>query len=121
MPDVEPAPVADGAASRSVDRRTLLAGAAGALAAAGLGLSARAAGSAASVAAQSGPRFDPVLARRLQRALRDALRDPSTTAPGAILHVRSAKLGAWSGVAGLGRVAPDVPMRPRDRFRAGSI
>jgi hypothetical protein len=35
MPDVEPAPVADGAASRLVDRRTLLVGAAGELAAAG--------------------------------------------------------------------------------------
>ena len=31
------------------------------------------------------------------------------------------KLGAWTGAAGLGRVAPDVPMRPLDRFRAGSI
>jgi D-alanyl-D-alanine carboxypeptidase len=49
------------------------------------------------------------------------LRDPGTTAPGAILHVHGPKLGAWTGVAGLGRVAPDVPMRPRDRFRAGSI
>ena len=36
MPDVGLAPVADGAASRSIDRRTLLVGAAGALAAAGL-------------------------------------------------------------------------------------
>ncbi len=51
MPEVELAPVADGAASRLVDRRTL--------------------------------------------------------------H-------AWTGVAGLGRLAPAVPMRPADRFRAGS-
>jgi D-alanyl-D-alanine carboxypeptidase len=117
---VEADRVAEGAASRFVDRRTLLAGAAGPLAAAGLGRPARAAGSAMSVAARS-PRFDPALARRLQRALRDALRDPSMTAPGAILHVRSPKLGAWTGVAGLGRVAPDVAMRRADRFRAGSI
>ena len=121
MPDVELAAPASRAASRSVDRRTLLLGAAGALAAAGLGRPARAAGYATSVASRSGPRIDPVLARRLQRALRDALADPSVHAPGAILHVRSPKLGAWTGVAGLGRVAPDLPMRRADRFRAGSI
>jgi D-alanyl-D-alanine carboxypeptidase len=118
MPDLDPVPRADGAASRSIDRRTLLVGAAGAVAAAGLSGPA-AAGYARSMAA--GPPFDPALARQLQRALRAALRDPSTHAPGAILHVRSAKLGAWTGVAGLGRVAPDVPMRRADRFRAGSI
>jgi D-alanyl-D-alanine carboxypeptidase len=121
MPDVGLAPVANGAARRFVDRRTLLVGAAGALAAAGLSGPARAAGSATSLAARAGPRFDPDLARRLQRALRAALRDPSVHAPGAILHVRSPKLGRWTGVAGLGRVAPKVPMRPGDRFRAGSI
>jgi D-alanyl-D-alanine carboxypeptidase len=121
MSDVGLAPVSNGAASRFVDRRTLLVGAAGALAAAGLSRPARAAGSATSLAARAGPRFDPDLARRLQRALRAALRDPSVHAPGAILHVRSPKLGRWTGVAGLGRVAPKVPMRPGDRFRAGSI
>jgi D-alanyl-D-alanine carboxypeptidase len=121
MLDVEFAPRADRAGSGGVDRRTLLAGAAGAVAVAGLTGPARAAGYATSVAARSGQRFDPQLARRLQRALRDALRDPSITAPGAILHVRSPKLGAWTGVAGLGRVEPDVPMHRRDRFRAGSI
>ena len=121
MPDVGLAPVANGAASRFVDRRTLLVGAAGAVAAAGLSGPARAAGSATSLAARAGPRFDPHLARRLQRALRHALRDPSTHFPGAILHVQSPKLGRWSGAAGLGRVAPAEPMRPGDRFRAGSI
>lgn len=110
-----------GATSRLVDRRTLLVGAAGTLAAAGLRRPARAAGYATSMPALSGTRFDPDLARRLQRVLRDTLRDPSITAPGAILHVRSATLGAWTGVAGLGRVAPDVPIRRADRFRAGSI
>ena len=121
MPDVGHAPVPIGAASRFVDRRTLLVGAAGAVAAAGLPWPARAAGHATSRAASSGPRFDPGLARQLQRALHAALRDPSTRAPGAILHVQSAKLGRWSGAAGLGRVAPAEPMQPRDRFRAGSI
>jgi D-alanyl-D-alanine carboxypeptidase len=121
MPGVELAAVADGAASRLVDRRTLLVGAAGVLAAAGLARPGRAVGSAGSVAARSTSGFDRALARRLQQALRDALRDPSVHAPGAILHVQSPKLGAWTGVAGLGRVAPDVPMRRADRFRAGSI
>ncbi|MEA2295545.1 MAG: D-alanyl-D-alanine carboxypeptidase [Solirubrobacteraceae bacterium] len=101
----------------AVDRRTLLVGAAGALAAAGLSAPAH----AASPATRSGLRFDPRLGHQLQQALRAGLRDPGTTAPGAILHVHSAKLGAWTGVAGLGRVMPDVPMRPADRFRAGSI
>jgi D-alanyl-D-alanine carboxypeptidase len=119
MPDVGLASVANGAASRLVDRRTLLVGAAGSLAAAGLSGPAHAAGHAMSLTA--GPRFDPGLARALQRALHTALRDPSVRAPGAILHVRSPKLGAWTGVAGLGRVAPKVPMRAGDRFRAGSI
>jgi CubicO group peptidase (beta-lactamase class C family) len=48
------------------------------------------------------------------------LRDPSITAPGATLRVRRPTLGAWIGVAGLGRVSPDVLMRRGDRFRAGS-
>jgi D-alanyl-D-alanine carboxypeptidase len=121
MLDVALAARADAAARGDIDRRTLLVGAAGAFAAAGLSGPARAAGSAMSLAAPAGPRFDPDLARELQQALRDALRDPSITAPGAILHVRSRKLGAWTGVAGLGRVAPDVRMRRHDRFRAGSI
>jgi D-alanyl-D-alanine carboxypeptidase len=121
MPDIGLAPVAKGAASRFVDRRTLLVGAAGTLAAAGLSGPAGATGRAASIASRSARRFDPALARQLQNVLRTALRDPSVHAPGAILHVRSPKLGRWTGVAGLGRVAPKVPMRPGDRFRAGSI
>src|SRR4051794_5663922 len=121
MPDVELNPVADGAAIGSIDRRTLLAGAAGALLAAGLAEPARAARHASLLAARSAPRFDPAVARRLEKVLRPALRDPSVHAPGGILHVRSVKLGRWTGVAGLGRVAPAVPMRPGDRFRAGSI
>jgi D-alanyl-D-alanine carboxypeptidase len=121
MPNVGFAPVAKGAATRFVDRRTLLVGAAGALAGAGLSGPARAAGHARSLAARAGPRFDPDLARRLRQALHAALRDPSTQSPGAILHVQSAKLGRWSGAAGLGRVTPAEPMRPGDRFRAGSI
>jgi hypothetical protein len=119
--DVDLAGLADGAASRSVDRRTLLLGAAGGLAAAGLPWPARAEGFATSVAARSALRFDPVLAHRLQRVLRDALRDPSTHFPGAILHVQSPRLGSWTGAAGLGRLSPATHMRPGDRFRAGSV
>ena len=121
MRDVDFAGRWDGVAGGSIDRRTLLVGAAGAVAAAGLSGPAHAAESATSVAARRARRFDPVLARKLQRALRDALRDPGTHAPGDILHVHSRKLGAWTGAAGLGRVAPATPMRPHDRFRAGSI
>jgi D-alanyl-D-alanine carboxypeptidase len=121
MQDAELEPIADASPGRSFDRRTLLAGAAGALAAAGLGSPPHAAGRGAAPVARSRPRFDPDLARQLQRALDDALRDPGTTAPGAVLHVRSPRLGRWTGVSGLGRIAPDVPVRGGDRFRAGSI
>jgi D-alanyl-D-alanine carboxypeptidase len=113
--------LAPGAVSRLVDRRTLLLGAAGALAVIGLHPPARAMGYATSVASSRGPRFDPELARRLQAVLHDALRDPSTHFPGAILHVDSPRLGSWTGASGLGRLAPAEPMRPDDRFRAGSV
>jgi D-alanyl-D-alanine carboxypeptidase len=53
--------------------------------------------------------------------LHDARGDPSAHFPGAILRVQSPRLGTWTGVVGLGRVAPAAPMRPADRFRAGSI
>jgi D-alanyl-D-alanine carboxypeptidase len=121
MPAVDLARLGDGAVSRSVDRRTLLVGAAAALVAGGLSGPARAAGHAQSLAVRPGPRFDPGLARQLKRILHDAVRGPGRHAPGAILHVESPTLGAWTGVAGFGRVAPTVPMRAADRFRAGSI
>jgi D-alanyl-D-alanine carboxypeptidase len=121
MPDVEFTGVADGVAGRAIDRRTLLVGAAGALAAAGLSGPARAGASATSAPAPRFTRVAPALARRLQQALRDALSDPATNFPGVVLHVHSPTLGAWTGVAGRGRLAPATPMRPGDRFRAGSI
>jgi D-alanyl-D-alanine carboxypeptidase len=105
----------------AVDRRTLLVGTAGVLAVAGLRAPARAAARVSSVAAPSRPRFDPARARELEHALDDALREPGGHAPGAILQVQSAKLGRFTGVAGLGRVTPAEPMRGADRFRAGSI
>jgi hypothetical protein len=72
----------------------MLLGAAGALAIIGLRQPARAMGHATSVAPSRGPRFDPELARRLQEVLHDAVRDPSTHFPGAILHVDSPRLGS---------------------------
>jgi D-alanyl-D-alanine carboxypeptidase len=121
MPDVHHAPAAEGSTSRSFDRRTLMVAAAGTVAAAALSGPARAAGRGSAAVAAAAPRFDPALARQLQKVMRDALRDPSMRAPGAIVHVHSAKLGRFTGVTGLGRVAPRVLMRPGDRFRAGSI
>jgi D-alanyl-D-alanine carboxypeptidase len=120
MPDVDVAGLVDRVADGSLDRRTLLVGAAGTLAAAALGGPGRAAGSAASAASRR-PRLDPALARALRQALHDALNDPATGFPGAVLHVHSPTLGAWTGVAGLGRLAPATRMRAGDRFRAGSI
>ena len=121
MPEVTLNPDADDAASGVVGRRPVLVSAVDALAAAGLSRPAVAAASTRSAAARSDPDFDPALARELQQVLDDALRDPDTHAPGAILHVHSRRLGSWTGVAGLGRVAPAERMRPADRFRAGSI
>src|SRR4051794_39124400 len=119
MPDHRFAPTA-GADSRAVDRRTLLKGAAGAVVIAGLAGPARAGASADSVADRS-RRVNPSLAHELRQVLHDALRDPSVHAPGAILLVRSRKLGHWTGAAGLARLAPPEAMRGVDRFRAGSI
>ena len=98
--------------SGDLDRRTLLVGAGGALAAAALGGPARAA---------TPRRFDPALARRLEGVLHDAVSGSAPHSPGAILRVRGPKLGSWTGVAGLGRIEPRERMRGADRFRAGSI
>jgi D-alanyl-D-alanine carboxypeptidase len=119
MPDIRIDLCVDGVTERVVDRRTLLAGAAGTVVAAGLAGSERALG--ATGAAHGHAHFDPVLASRLQADIRAALRDPSAHAPGAILHVNSRKLGNWTDAAGLGQLTPRVAMRPGDRFRAGSI
>ena len=119
MPNTSAGPSSDGLIGRTVDRRTLLVGAAGTVVAAGLSGPAAALGAPAR--GRPAVRFDPALAHRLQGILRNALHDPSMHAPGAILHVDSPKLGHWTGAAGLGRVTPRVAMHPRDRFRAGSI
>ena len=118
LPDCDLAPAAG---SRAVDRRTLLVGAAGALAVAGLSGPGTCRWTRVLVLARSGRHFDPELARELQQVLDDALRDPGIHAPGAILHVQSPRLGRWTGAAGLARREPAEAMLPRDHFRAGSI
>src|SRR4051794_22786765 len=106
----------DGCAT-AADRRTVLAGAAaGDVALAGLALDRPA--RAASPAAGG---FDPMLAGRLQQVLDDVVAGSHGQIPGVTLHVERAGGGSWSGTSGLGRVHPQVAMRPGDRFRAGSI
>lgn len=106
---------------RHVGRRTVLLGTVGALVAVEVGHPARSAAATTAAASPRHPRFDKVLAHQLQRVLDDTVRAPGLPFPGGILHVHGATLGTWTGVAGLGRLAPDVPMHAIDRFRAGSI
>ncbi len=61
------------------------------------------------------------LGKKLQAALEAAVASPDTKWPGALLYVRAPGLGDWSGAAGLGVVETKTPMRPNDRFRAGSL
>src|SRR4051794_14994144 len=105
--------------SRSFDRKTLVVSAAGALLAAALGGSARAATSAASAAPVARAQFDPALAHRLQQVLDDAVASSGGKVPGAILHAEHTDRGSWMGAAGLGRLDPSVAIHPGDRFRAG--
>ena len=65
--------------------------------------------------------LDQALGQKLQAALEAAVASPDTKWPGAVLYVRAPGLGAWSGAAGLGEVETKTPMRPHDRFRAGSL
>jgi D-alanyl-D-alanine carboxypeptidase len=65
--------------------------------------------------------FDEELAAQLQAVLEAAVASPDTNYPGVVLHVNSPELGSWSGAAGLGQVETSTPMRPHDKFRAGSL
>jgi len=65
--------------------------------------------------------FDEQLANNLQTALQDAVENPDTKFPGALLYVSSPKIGTWAGAAGLGNIRTDTAMRPDDKFRAASI
>jgi D-alanyl-D-alanine carboxypeptidase len=121
MRDDHRSAAAAGPASRAIDRRTVLSGAAGALLGGALAWPSQAGAGVATPASLAGERFDPVLAGRLQQTLDDVVAASSGTIPGAILHVERAGHGSWTGTAGLGRLDPDVAIRPGDRFRAGSV
>jgi D-alanyl-D-alanine carboxypeptidase len=112
---------AEGPASRLLDRKTVLTGAAGTLFGVALGWPSLAGAGVASGESLMNGRFDPVLAGRLQRALDDAVAGSKGRIPGAILHVERVGQGSWTGTAGLGRLHPDGAIRAGDRFRAGSI
>jgi D-alanyl-D-alanine carboxypeptidase len=99
----------------------VLAGAGAALLGVALNWPSQAEAGAASPESLADARFDPVLARRLQQALDHTVAASSGRIPGAILHVERAGRGSWTGAAGLGRLDPQVAMRPGDRFPAGSI
>jgi D-alanyl-D-alanine carboxypeptidase len=75
----------------------------------------------ASTALPTEAAFDEGLASQLQAVLDAAVENPETSFPGAILYVSNPGLGTWIGAAGLGEVETETPMRPDDRFRAGSI
>jgi hypothetical protein len=60
-------------------------------------------------------------AELLQRVLEAAVESPETVFPGALMYVSSPELGTWTGAAGLGDIETNTPMRPDDKFRAGSI
>jgi D-alanyl-D-alanine carboxypeptidase len=111
----------DRPASRAIDRRTMLAGAAGALLGVALNWPSQAGARAASPESLADVPFDPMLARRLEQALDHAVAASSGRILGGILHVERAGYGSWTGTAGLGRLHPDVAIRPGDRFPAGSI
>jgi D-alanyl-D-alanine carboxypeptidase len=111
----------DAPAGRTIDRRTLLAGASGGLVAMMLGWPSLAGARSPSSESLADAGFSPALATRLQQMLDDVVAHSRGTIPGAILHVERTRRGRWTGAAGLGQVDPDVAMRPADRFRAGSI
>jgi CubicO group peptidase (beta-lactamase class C family) len=73
------------------------------------------------VAAPTAKALDTELASQLQAALDAAVESPDTQWPGAVLHVSSDEIGIWTGAAGLGNTETNTPMRPHDRFRAGSL
>jgi D-alanyl-D-alanine carboxypeptidase len=58
---------------------------------------------------------------RMQAILDHAVKAPGAEFPGVSLYVRGPGHRVWSGAAGRARAHPATPMRPEDRFRAGSI
>src|SRR5215218_9928835 len=112
---------ADGIAGRTINRRTALAGAFGALFGIALTRPSQVWGHAATLTASADASFGPTLARRLQTILDDAVASSGGSIPGALLHVEHDVHGSWTGASGLGQLDPDVAIQPGDRFSAGSI
>src|SRR5919108_533772 len=108
MRDCRRGAAADGPVGRAIGRRTVLAGAAGALLGAALTRPSQAGGAEASPAALADAAFDPMLARRLQQVLDDVVAASGGRVPGGILRVERAGHGSWAGTAGLARLDPDV-------------
>ena len=76
---------------------------------------------ATSTAVPTEEAFDEGLAGQLKAVLEAAVENPETSFPGAILYVSNPDLGTWIGATGLGEVETKTPVRPDDKFRAGSI
>jgi D-alanyl-D-alanine carboxypeptidase len=112
---------ANGFTSRMMKRRTVLAGATGALLGTAFTGPVAAGAYQATPATPAAAPFDPMLARQLQQVLDDAIAAAGGAVPGMVLHVEHAGYGSWSGATGLAQVDPDVPMRPEDRVGVGSI
>src|SRR5262245_59161225 len=112
---------AAGPATRAIDRRMVLAGAAGAVLGGALAGPSRAGARTATRPSPVTEGFDSALARRLQQALDDVVATSNGGIPGALLHVEAMGHGSWAGAAGLAQLDPDVAMLPGDRFGAGSI
>jgi D-alanyl-D-alanine carboxypeptidase len=97
-------------------RRTAAAGLAASVLASVFAVTAPGAGASAPPDAAARP-----LGPRLQAILDRAVKSPRPEFPGVALRVRVPGHGTWSGAAGTADLAPARPMRPGDRFRAGSI
>lgn len=107
---------AAGPTGHKIDRRTVLAGSAGAL----LGLTLTRSGTAETRAALAdAPPFDPQLASRLQKVLDDTV--ASGKIPGAVLHVAPTGHVSWAGASGLAQLNPAVAIHADDRVGVGSI
>jgi D-alanyl-D-alanine carboxypeptidase len=76
---------------------------------------------AAPGAAAQAHRHHAAVGPRLQAIMDRAVRARGSGIPGVALYVRLPGRRVWSGAAGTANVATGAPMRPGDRFRAGSI
>ncbi len=56
--------------------------------------------------------FDPEIADKLQTALQDAVKNPDTNFPGALLYISSPEIGTWAGAAGLSNIKMDTARKP---------